>query len=66
MDYYQSLLEGVDPERMSVPLLMHCMLEQLEWNVLEERRQALRPQGKEGEGRGEEQQVRRALEGLIR
>lgn len=64
MDYYQSLLEGVDSERMSVPLLMHCVLEQVEWNVLEERRQARRLQGEEGEGEDKEQQVRRALEGF--
>lgn len=53
MDYYHSLLEGVDPERMSVPLLMHCVLEQVEWNVLEERRRGRRPQAEEGEGQSE-------------
>lgn len=29
MAYYESLLAGVDPERLNVPVLMHAMLEQV-------------------------------------
>ena len=31
MSYYESILEGVDPERQNVPVLMHAILEQVSW-----------------------------------
>ena len=31
MSYYESILEGVDPERQNVPVLMHAILEQVIW-----------------------------------